>query len=133
MAMPLIRYDMGDWGAPVSPPCACGRTLPLLDRIYGRSRNIFRFSDGSRIWPVLPSTEVSRFVPHRKFQVVQVAPDELEYRYVPVDPAVPVDTAGLTAMARERLNPRVNIRAVAVADIPRAAHGKQEDFISLIG
>lgn len=31
-AMPLLRYDLGDRAA-FGPPCACGRTLPVLTRI----------------------------------------------------------------------------------------------------
>jgi phenylacetate-CoA ligase len=34
-AMPLFRYDLGDL-AEVGPPCECGRTLPVLNRIVGR-------------------------------------------------------------------------------------------------
>ncbi len=35
-AMPLLRYDVGD-DARVGEPCPCGRGLPVLDRIVGRS------------------------------------------------------------------------------------------------
>jgi phenylacetate-CoA ligase len=133
LAMPLIRYDMGDWGKFATEPCGCGRTLPSLDQIYGRSRNMFRFSDGTRVWPVLQSWIVQKFVPHRQFQVVQVAPDEVEYRYVPLDPSLPVDRAGLADYARAQLSPLVRISPVAVEAIERPESGKLEDYVSLIG
>jgi phenylacetate-CoA ligase len=132
LAMPLIRYDMGDWGALSAEPCACGRTLPQFDRIHGRSRNMFRFSDGTRIWPVLQSWKVQPLVPHRQFQVVQTGPDEIEYRYVPVDPSLPVDIAGLTMLARAQLHPKVRITPVPVVEIPRSPGGKREDYVSLL-
>jgi phenylacetate-CoA ligase len=131
LAMPLIRYDMGDWGAFAVEPCGCKRSLPALECILGRSRNMFRFSDGSRVWPVLQSWIVQKFVPHRQFQVVQTAPDEIEYRYVPVDPALPIDRAGLTNYARAQLHPKVTITPVPVDSIKRPESGKIEDYISL--
>jgi phenylacetate-coenzyme A ligase PaaK-like adenylate-forming protein len=132
LAMPLIRYDMGDWGAFAAEPCACGRSLPVFERIHGRSRNMFRFSDGTRVWPVLQSWIVQKYVPHRRFQVVQIAPDAVEYRYVPTDPALPIDHAGLTEYARAQLHPNVTITPVAVAAIERPESGKIEDYVSLI-
>ena len=132
LAMPLIRYDTGDHAILSAAPCDCGRTLPTLERILGRSRNMFRFVDGSSIWPVMESWRVQSFVPHRQFQVVQVAPDRIEYRYVPTRPDAPIDPAGLTAFARAMLHPTINVEAIAVEEIRPGANGKYEDYISLV-
>jgi hypothetical protein len=51
-AMPLIRYDIGDY-AEVGPPCSCGRGLPVLRRILGRKRNMFILPSGQRRWPCM--------------------------------------------------------------------------------
>lgn len=132
LAMPMIRYDTGDYGALSGEPCGCGRTLPRFDRINGRKRNIFRFADGSSIWPVLQSWIVQRFVPHRQFQVLQTALNRIEYRYVPVSPTQQNDIIGLTEYARVQLHPTIIVDAVAVDEIPRPPEGKHEDYISLI-
>ena len=45
-AMPLIRYDLGDfasWG----PACNCGMTLPVISKLWGRVRNSVIHADGS--------------------------------------------------------------------------------------
>jgi phenylacetate-CoA ligase len=131
-AMPLIRYDTGDWGMLSDEPCPCGRCLPLLGRILGRSRNMFRFSDGSRVWPLLDAGEMQKYVPHRQFQAVQTAPGWIEYRYVPISPDLPIDREGLTLYARRNLNPNVDIVPIAVTEIARSAGGKYEDYISLV-
>ena len=34
---PMIRYDTGDLAMAVEGPCACGRTLPLMGRVAGRT------------------------------------------------------------------------------------------------
>jgi phenylacetate-CoA ligase len=45
-AMPLIRYDLGDfasWG----PACDCGIHLPVISKLWGRVRNAVIHADGS--------------------------------------------------------------------------------------
>ena len=39
--MPLIRYKMGDMGVMSDDECPCGRGLPILRKIAGRSSEIF--------------------------------------------------------------------------------------------
>jgi phenylacetate-CoA ligase len=131
-AMPLIRYDTGDYAAFLPEPCSCGRTLPTLSAIFGRARNIFHFIDGSSAWPVVRSREIGRFVPHRQYQLVQVARDRLELRYVPVASDQKNDLAGLAAYVRGRVHPSLSVSAVAMAEIPRAPRGKYEDCVSLV-
>lgn len=48
-AMPLVRYELEDVAvaAPEDATCACGRTLPLLERIEGRVPDLVAVPDGS--------------------------------------------------------------------------------------
>jgi len=43
---PFIRYATGDYGVASSRRCACGRALPLLERIEGRSNDLVITPDG---------------------------------------------------------------------------------------
>ena len=52
-ATPLLRYEMGDY-AETGGDCVCGRTLPVLNRIVGRERNMWIMPNGQRMWPVFP-------------------------------------------------------------------------------
>jgi phenylacetate-CoA ligase len=48
-AMPLIRYEIGDmaeWGE----PCDCGITLPVISKIWGRTRHLITTPDGRRTY-----------------------------------------------------------------------------------
>jgi len=45
-AMPLIRYRLGDYAVLSPRMCACGRTLPVLENIYGREYDIIRNREG---------------------------------------------------------------------------------------
>ena len=40
-AMPLIRYQLGDYGKISQTPCQCGRTLTVLSEINGREYDFF--------------------------------------------------------------------------------------------
>ncbi len=132
LAMPLIRYELGDHAILSPEPCGCGRTLPILERILGRSRNIFRFVDGTSIWPVLLSRDFQAFVPSRQFQLVQLTQTDIEFRYVPAAADQVNDLPGLTAYLRSKLHPSVSVSLAAATAIPRSEGGKYEDCMSLV-
>lgn len=49
-SMPLIRYKIGDIGALSSKQtCKCGRNLPCLTHVTGRTVNVFKRRDGTKI------------------------------------------------------------------------------------
>ncbi len=49
--MPLIRYRMGDLGQIIHESCTCGRGLPRLKNIRGRTSDIFHSPNGKKIAP----------------------------------------------------------------------------------
>lgn len=132
-ATPFIRYALGDVATVASGPCACGRTLPLIAQVEGRTRAEFVFRDGTRMWPRgTHSDEIRAFVPYREFQLVQADYDVIEFRYIPQPDAHAPDFAGLKSYGRQRFHPSVDIRAIAVSDFPRGRASKHEHFISLV-
>lgn len=46
LVMPLIRYKIGDVGAVSSSKCSCGRGLPIIKEISGRSVDFIKTPDG---------------------------------------------------------------------------------------
>lgn len=132
LAMPFIRYELGDYAVASAEPCGCGRNLPVLERIMGRTRNIFRFADGSQVWPVLFSRDLQAFVPNRQFQVVQRDTRTIAFRFVPEAQGQTNDLAGLSAYMRARLHPDITVVLSPVAAIARSAGGKFEDYLSLL-
>jgi len=131
---PLIRYRLGDRAlADDRGPCPCGRSLPVLGRILGRARNLLVLPDGRRFWPGNHlAAGMREFVRFRQFQLVQLAPDLCQLRYVPDPGAPPPDLAGLAAHAQRVLHPRMVIEPVAMTEITRSPSGKFEDYISLV-
>jgi len=61
-AMPLLRYDTGDYARKVSGHCECGRTLPSFDQLFGRYRRLAHLPKSS--WLYWDS--VLRFLAERK-------------------------------------------------------------------
>jgi phenylacetate-CoA ligase len=130
-AMPLIRYDIGDF-AEAGEPCACGRGLPVATRILGRVRNMLTLESGGKVWPLI-GYRYHELAPVRRFQVVQTAPGEVELHLV-VDRALTRDEEQrVRAHLLERLGHPFRVRLVYREALARSSGGKFEDFISMLG
>jgi phenylacetate-CoA ligase len=116
-AMPLIRYEIGDY-AEVGGPCACGRGLPALRRILGRTRNMLTLPNGERRWPALGVAAFRELAPVVQCQVVQHTPQRLEARLV-------VERA-LTASEEDAIRARMTKQAGHVFDIQLSYHDRIE-------
>jgi phenylacetate-CoA ligase len=55
-AMPFIRYEIGDLGKPSDEQCPCGRNLPLMKEISGRTRDIITTKKGKYLTGAFFST-----------------------------------------------------------------------------
>lgn len=133
-AMPLIRYENQDQLEITHAPCPCGRTLPTISRILGRERHVFTYEDGSRSWPFMLKHEYAQYLPSRQLQVFQISRQDIELRFVRDDSnETPVNHEGLQSFLRQRLHPSIRLKIVEKSEIPRAASGKYEEWISLAG
>ncbi len=75
--MPLIRYRLGDRAAVSSDSCPCGRGLPLMSELKGRSTDTLYTPDGNRIHG-LGAMYILRVLPEvSHFQVIQEAIDRI--------------------------------------------------------
>jgi phenylacetate-CoA ligase len=131
-AMPFIRYEIGDMAEVGSPAPSCGRGLPTLRRILGRARQMFRFRDGSAVWPVSARFNLPEFLPHEQFQVVQTDFDHVEILYVPDGSDRPINLPALTQQVRSALRQPVEVSVRPVPQIARGEGGKYEDCVSLV-
>jgi phenylacetate-CoA ligase len=128
-AMPLVRYALGDY-AVLDEPCPCGRGLPVLRRIAGRARNMLVTARGEQFWPFFGSRGIAEIAPVRQHQFVQTSLDLVEARLVCDAPLSRTQEALLVERIRARLPAGFSVRIAYVADIPRSASGKFEDFVS---
>jgi phenylacetate-CoA ligase len=80
-AMPFIRYSVGDWGVYSDEPCSCGRTLPLLSKIEGRSDSLLFLPNGRALSPRAITITMGSFGMKdqiEQFRVVQKRKELLE-------------------------------------------------------
>lgn len=130
LATPLLRYDLGDH-ATFGEPCPCGRGLPVIRQILGRTRNVALSPDGQRYWP----TKLNRMrtvQPIKQAQYVQTAIDTIEIRAVLSRPLREQERLEMVNNTIEALGYPYRIEVVPVSEIPRGAGGKFEDFLSLL-
>jgi phenylacetate-CoA ligase len=132
LAMPLVRYDIGDL-AEVGAPCPCGRGLPVLRRILGRTQNMLLLPSGERRWPLLSSSDIAALAaaapPVRRYQIAQTALDRIELRLVVARPLAPAEEAALAGWVRAKFGPAFRTAFAYPAELPRTTAGKFEDFV----
>lgn len=122
--MPLIRYRVGDRGVLQStdaPPCACGRTLPVLAAIEGRCDDLLFTPDGRRVGRLDPVFKAN--LPVREAQIIQERIDALRVLVVPAPGYTEDDGRSIAQLLRERMG-RIEVAVEIVTDIPRGANGK---------
>lgn len=68
---PFIRYRTGDVGALDTEPCSCGRTLPVLKEIHGRTTDFLINQDGTLIHSAALAYIMRDLPAVRAFKVIQ--------------------------------------------------------------
>ncbi|MEP0519954.1 MAG: hypothetical protein ABJO09_01280 [Hyphomicrobiales bacterium] len=131
-AMPLIRYDIGDYATLTAEPCKCRRSSRAFSSIAGRERNLFKFIDGSSTWPSIRVEEFQAIVPFQQWQITQRKLDHLEVSLVLADRGIPINYEAFQKALCHSLNAQFSVSINEVTEIPRETSGKYEEFRSLI-
>lgn len=132
LAAPMIRYAVGDH-AVAGPPCRCGRGLPTLTRIMGRTRNMIVKPDGTRHWPLTGYKQFRDIAPIRQYQFRQHAIDAIEVRLVTERPLTGEEESALIAHLHWKLRHPFRIDLVYFdGRLPLGKNGKFEEFVSLL-
>lgn len=126
--MPLIRYEVGDRGiAPVwNEVCACGRRLPVLNSIDGRSSDLLTTKGGLKVFWV---NSVFYGLPVAEAQVIQVTVDEVIVKVVPAGGFCRDTETAISTRLSDRLE-GAEIKVTIVESIPRGPNGKFRPVIS---
>jgi phenylacetate-CoA ligase len=128
-AMPLIRYELGDLAAP-GHTCTCGRGLPTLQMIAGRTRDVAVDPTGRRFTVHMNSSAWTDVAPILQRQIAQTAADRLEIRYVAERPLTPAETSELRAEVLAVFRYDYHVDFVRLDSIPPGPGGKFSDFVS---
>lgn len=127
---PFIRYRTGDIGVLGASPCACGRGLPVLRDIQGRSTDFVVASDGT-VMHGLSLIYILRDLPGiRAFKVVQESRALTRVMLVKEPAFRESSVATIVDGFRRRLGQDVAIEVTFVDDIPAEKSGKFRYIIS---
>lgn len=126
-AMPLIRYAIGDF-AEVGEPCPCGRGLPVLKRILGRTRDMLILPSGEQRWLNLSGVDVMVIEPVRQWQIVQRGREMMEVTLVVSRPLMREEQERLTGILHRAFNHPFPITFKYVDAIAREPSGKYTVF-----
>ena len=133
-ATPLIRYELGDY-ASLGEPCACGRGLPVIQKIWGRKRNRLILPNGESCFPYLGEhDDVQAIAPCaiRKFQFIQHTAQDIEIKVVTPNVFSEQDEVQFKNLYQKNLGFPFNIKITYHDDIAPGPTGKFEEFISRV-
>lgn len=129
--MPLIRYanhDIGylpDW----QTHCSCGRSLPSLANIAGRSNDLILTKDGRELY-ILDT--LYNGLPVVEGQLIQYSINEFEIKVIPDEEYSHDSTLiAITARLGQYLG-EVDLKLTEVDEIEKNTNGKFKPFISMI-
>jgi phenylacetate-CoA ligase len=127
----LLNYRLGDRGVLAAAPCPCGRTLPLLERLEGKTTDFIQLPDGREISTLLLESRMARALDATlQHQVVIAGAGRLVLRAVPFSS---VDREALLRAFRELTNtvlgPGVQIEVELVDAIAPTPTGKQRRVV----
>ncbi len=128
-ATPLIRYVIGDY-AEVGEACSCGRGLPVIKRILGRTRNLVTLPTGEKFSQSFSLFKLGRLPSIRQAQLIQKTVDEIEARLVVTQPLSAAEEDELRGIIADGLGHPFRVRLEYVDEIPRTPGGKFEEFMS---
>jgi phenylacetate-CoA ligase len=80
--LPFIRYDIGDAGVSSDKACPCGRGLPLLGGLIGRTTDIILTKSGKAIPGLVLPWDIFAFLGAEQFQIVQESYDRVVVKIV---------------------------------------------------
>jgi len=121
--MPFLRYDLGDVGSLDQGTCACGRSLPRLVSVDGRSSEILNYGNKT-VYPATLSVIMGKVANVRESQFVQIDGQTLQVNLVP-RPAFDVhDEKTLRTLLNEFFGAPVTIIINRCDTIPRTKFGK---------
>jgi phenylacetate-CoA ligase len=130
-AMPLIRYKVGDVAVKSDRRCACGRGLPLIEKIEGREADYVLTPQGKLISGI---SLTENFALHirgtAQVQIVQESENQLRLRIVPDDDFGDDSHWQIRELVHEMFGPEMDFEVELIDAIPQEPSGKYRFCIS---
>jgi phenylacetate-CoA ligase len=127
---PFVRYMTGDVGALSDRPCECGRGLPVLEKIDGRTTDFVLAQDGTVVHGLALIYVLRDIEAIQSFKIIQETTELLRIQLV-VTPQFGVEWESVIAQSyRKRLGASVELVYEYLDEIPREKSGKYRYVVS---
>ena len=124
-AMPVLRYEIGDLALTKPGPCTCGRGLPRIGRVIGRTSDFLYTPEGRQISGIsLLDTVIIHIPGFRRVQVVQESLDSLTFNVVKGEGFSDASLETLAAAVAKYFGLSMTHKVVIVDAIPLTGRGK---------
>jgi len=131
--MPFIRYEIGDIGVFTDRQCSCGRGLPIIEDVVGRSLDMLKTPEGKMVSGEFFPHLMKEFKEVVKFQVIQETLEDLQIMMVTSDELSDEALRRLDREVRRVFGNAIKVSYSRVDDIPLTSSGKYRVTISRIG
>jgi phenylacetate-CoA ligase len=132
-AMPILRYQIGDMAVLASEPCACGRGLPLLERVEGRIADYVTTPSGQLVSGISLTDHFATLVPGVvQLQIVQERVDRFVFRIVADERFDDQSRRMIAQLVDARFGHGVQFECELVDRIPQEPSGKYRFCISKV-
>jgi phenylacetate-CoA ligase len=131
-AMPFIRYEVGDVGVPSDDECSCGRRLPLIKTVEGRTDSLVVLPDGRILSPRTLTVAVNMFDQYESIEQFRIVQKELNLLEILVETSnAAIDKRAMETSLVAHINrtlhldeAKMTLRAKVVDNIPPGKSGK---------
>lgn len=129
---PFVRYRTGDVGVLSGENCACGRGLPVLSEVQGRTTDFVVARDGTVMHGLALIYTVRDLPGVERFKIVQESLDRTEVLLVVNPHFAPESVARIERDFKARLGADVTVAVSIVTDIPAEKSGKFRYVVSKV-
>ncbi len=123
--LPLIRYDMGDTIETSDEGCSCGRTLPTISNICGRSEDLIVLKSGKVFTPADIADSLAPIKNLFKFSVAYKGNNKFHVNIVPFKDSENAEDSVERALMG-RFNEEADIKISVVDEIAKSKRGKRK-------
>lgn len=130
LAMPFIRYEVGDTATFANSQCACGLQSQLILDIDGRNEDYILTPEGTHIMRLDYIFKDTTTI--RESQVVQREPGSMVVRIVKRDDYKPTEEDVIRKAVKEMISPAIKVEFEYVDQIERTKAGKFKAVVSML-
>ncbi len=133
LAMPLIRYDIGDVVVMSNNNCTCGRAFQVIKSVIGREADTIKTPSGRKFGPAILTHVLYGTAHIAESQIIQDKLDHITVEYVPSEKFSTKDLKDFEGLIAQHLPSELSVEFKQVKAVQRTSSGKIRPVVSLMG